>query len=447
MAHLTGDLLRLAIAGELPPGTLSRALHRHLLEACPGCAREWREAVPRLAEAAPRAADAGRAALPGGGDARELARQARAVSRARTVARRDLLRLLRTPPESWRQMVADSRSRFRSRATVELVVAHGRELTRSDPHLAAELLAFVPQLLLWAPGGLESDWARDLAVRAEARRANAVRVTGDLAAADRLFELARRRLAAKPAADRTVYAEVASLEASLRRDERRYEEAGSLLDRAVFLSNEAGDREGVARALIQRAEIGQHFERHDEALADLARARELLDADQQPFLYLLAVCSAAPTLLDLGRPAEAEHLLLQAEAAAVAVEPWWALRIRYLKGRAAHLKGDRDRAIQLLGEARRGFVAQKLPYDVAAVSLDLALVHLDRGAAREAARLARQIAPVFRAVGVEREALATLRVFQQATAEEARRHLAALRQHLAAAQAERDRAKARPTPR
>ena len=432
MPHLTRHLFQLVFGGHLPPRAAVRALFEHAREVCPDCARELRTGAPRLADASD-AQPGGSPPAPGRPVPAAQAREARRLRLARRWAREDLLRLLATPADGWSEMVRSARTRFRSRATIELVVEHGRELTRPDPRRAAELLAFVPELLLWTPGGLETAWGRDLAVRAEARRANALRVAGDLPAADRLFGEVRRRLAARPAADPVLYAEVASLEASLRRDQRRFAEAAELLDRAVLVSNEAGHHEGLARALIKRADVAQCLDRHEDALADLARARGLLDPEAQAHLYVLTVVGAVPTLLELGRPAEAERVLLEAEDAfAAAVEPWWALRFRHQQGQAAHAQRHHERALRLLGEARQGFIEQKLPYDAAAASLDLALVHLDRGDAAEVQRLTRQIAPIFRAVGVEREALAALRLFQQATAEDARRHLAA-------AQAERSR--------
>lgn len=414
MPHLTADLYRLAIAGELPPRLLAKLLHGHLIDLCHRCGMEWRDVAPRLADSAERRAAKVAPAAVAEVSPRKLQRQAGAVRRAQRAARQALQKLLETAPDQWRKVVAQSYSRFRSRATVELVVEHARELTRSNPRLAERLLAFVPELLLWVPGGLEAAWSRNLATRAEARRANALRVAGDLVAAERRFELVRERLAAAPASDETLYAELASLEASLRRDERRYSDAAALLDRAVFLYQKAGVSAGLARVLIQRAEISQHFSRHADALADLLRARELLDPNEQTFLYLFTVAGAVPTLLDLGRPAEAERLLQEAELAfAAAIEPFWSLRFRHLAGRAAHDQGHHGRALRLLREARRGFVELERPYDVAAVSLDLALVHLDRGDTAHAARLAKQIAPVFKSVGVEREALATLRVLRQ----------------------------------
>jgi ATP/maltotriose-dependent transcriptional regulator MalT len=182
--------------------------------------------------------------------------------------------------------------------------------------------------------------------------------------------------------------------------------------------------------------VGQYFERHDAALADLERARELLDPERQPFLYLFTVVGAVPTLLDGGRYREAERILARAEGTIAAAEPWWRLRFRFLAGRAAFGLGDLDRAAALLDEARQGFVAQDLPCDAAIAALELALVSLRQGRTAEVRALTRQIAPILQHHGVDREALATLALFERsvradavalALAAELRRHVEAAR--------------------
>lgn len=272
--------------------------------------------------------------------------------------------------------------------------------------------------------------------RNEAHRANALRVAGDLPAAERLFGDVRRRLANAPLADSAVYAEVASLEASLRWDQARREEALTLLDQGVLIYQEVGEREGLARVLIQRASIAQQLERPDEALADLERARGLVDPQEQTFLYLFTVVGSAPILLDVERYEEAERVLLEAEEAfEAAIEPWWALRFRHFKGRAALGRGELERAEQLLEGAREGCADQQLPHDAAAISLDLALVYLHQGRTANVRRLCREIASIFQARGVDRGALASLALFQKATVVDAAAlaQVAELRRYLRAA--------------
>jgi tetratricopeptide (TPR) repeat protein len=438
MPHLTPDVYQMILDGTLPPRTLTRALHLHLLETCRVCAAEWKAARP-LRVGAGRGDERLEAAEPSAAIAfspssRRLEDDARRVRSTRKQAQQDLRRLLALPVARREERIINARTRYRSRAFVELLIAHCRERVRSAPGEAARLLELVPTCLLWAPDGLAAGWARELHVRGEAHRANALRVAGDLPAAERLFGEVRRRLASFPLADSAVYAEVASLEASLRWDQARHDQATTLLDQAVLIYQDVGEREGLARVLIQRASVAQQFDRHDQALADLERARGLVDPQEQAFLYLFTVVGSVPILLDLERYEEAERVLGDAEDAfEAAAEPWWALRFRGLLGRAALGRGELAQAEELLDGARQGLLEQDLPHDAAAASLDLALVYLHQGRTADVRRLCREIGRIFQGCGVERDALATLALLQQATAVEALAHVSRLRRHLHAA--------------
>lgn len=440
-------------SGRMQPGELLRLIHRHVLDGCEECRREWDELVEgehgdlremlvgapgELPFDVPLSPTAGRPERPApyasafAAADRQITAAETALKRDRTRARKELAALLELPAGERLTAIRRSRRRYRSPAFAHLLVEDARTRVRRSPREALEVLDLVRPALELIPGALAREWARALAVRAEAHRANALRVTGDLHAADRHFREVRRRLADAEIEDAAVEAEVASLEASLRRDQRRYEEAAVLLDRAVVIYETVREGEGLARVLIQRAEIGQHFDRHDDAFADLERARTLLDPERQPFLYLCTVIGGVPTLLDSGRYREAERVLTQAEGTVAAAEPWWRLRFRFLAGRVALGLGELDRAALLLDEARQGFSAQGLAADAALAALEIALVSLRQGRTAEVRALARQIAPTLQRHGVDREALATLALFERsvqadaaalALAAELRRHV------------------------
>jgi tetratricopeptide (TPR) repeat protein len=439
------------LRGAMKPGELLQRIHRHVLDGCATCREAWdglvsgqrrdlRELLAGYDEAIPfdstpppptpltrpspyETAFSTRA--------RTLARAAQRLAEDRRQARRQLAELLAIPAGRRERVIERAQNRWRTPAFAHLLVEEARERVRRSPREAQELLDLVHPVLLWTPGAHGTDWAQALLVRAEAHRANALRVAGDLPAAERRFLALRRRLRVEPVADPAVDAEVASLEASLRADQRRDVDAVELLDGAVIVYEAVSEREGLARVLIQRAAVLQDLDRGEEALGDLDRARGLLDPREQSFLYLFTVVGTVPLLLDEGRPEEAEQLLAEAErTVAAAREPWWGLRFRYLAGRAAFALGELGQAEIRLREARDGFLAQGLPQDTANASLDLALVHLHQGRTAEVRRLCREIAPYFEGCGVERDALAILALFARATAADAAALAAELRRHL-----------------
>jgi len=59
-----------------------------------------------------------------------------------------------------------------------------------------------------------------------------------------------------------------------------------------------------------------------------------------------------------------------------------------------------------------------LPYDAALASLDLAVLYLEEGRTREVKDLAREMAEIFKAQGIAREALAALTLFVEAAQKE-----------------------------
>lgn len=72
------------------------------------------------------------------------------------------------------------------------------------------------------------------------------------------------------------------------------------------------------------------------------------------------------------------------------------------------------KALQLLSEARRRFAAEKMFYDVALAMLEESILLLGQNRADDVKSLTLNLAEVFGAQGINREALAALRLFQRA---------------------------------
>jgi tetratricopeptide (TPR) repeat protein len=261
---------------------------------------------------------------------------------------------------------------------------------------------------------------------------NARRVGNDLLAADQAFVTARSLWQAGAAADPGVLdaSRILDLEASLRRDQRRWAEAFALLDQALEASPSA-ERSG--RILLNKAFT--HEQRGDcgEAIAALELAAPLIDAQREPRLLWVHRFNWAVVLCQLGRYAEAAPRVAEARELAVALRNELDLvRVLWVEGRLAAGLGRRDEAIAALRQAREDFADRELAADAALVTLNLAVLLLEEGRTGEVRQLAGETLPIFGSLGLGEEAIAALAVFwraaeqETATAELGRRLLAFL---------------------
>jgi hypothetical protein len=91
----------------------------------------------------------------------------------------------------------------------------------------------------------------------------------------------------------------------------------------------------------------------------------------------------------------------------------------WLEGRILAGLGRPAEGRRLLAEARQRFAAEQMFYDVALALLDEAGLLLDEGRTKEVKVLTLELTEVFQSKGVHREALAALRLFQEAAEREA----------------------------
>ncbi|HEY4575692.1 MAG TPA: hypothetical protein VIJ26_17065, partial [Thermoanaerobaculia bacterium] len=121
----------------------------------------------------------------------------------------------------------------------------------------------------------------------------------------------------------------------------------------------------------------------------------------------------------LGRFAEADAIGQRVRAVAAEMgDEILILRGLWLAGRIAAGMGRLGEARELLRQARRGFAARRMGYDVALALLEEAALLLSEGQTAEVRALSPSLAEVFESKGVHREALAALRLFQEAAERE-----------------------------
>jgi len=349
-----------------------------------------------------------------------------ALAWSRAEAARLLEELLPLAPEE-RLARLHADLRFVSWGLCELLV---RKSCRTAPEQPSEAVHFADLAVhaadRIAEGGLfEEGWVYQLRSLAWAALGNACRVQGDLAGAERSFDMADSwwEAGTQGTEDALGYEPVVlDLKASLRLAQRRFPEAFKLLAGAVelFLHGEHRDPHRAGRSLIKKA--GAHIEYGDteSAVQTLKQANGFIDPAREPRLLLCIRHNLADNLSKAGRHREAAALLPDLrELAATHGTAQDRVRLDWVQGRVAAGLGDHDQARRFLTQVRQTFLEKGNAFDAALVALDLAISHLQEGKTAEVRELADEMVTVFGNLEIAREPLAAVLLFQEAAHREA----------------------------
>lgn len=254
----------------------------------------------------------------------------------------------------------------------------------------------------------------DLKAEARALVANGLRIRGELLAADRLWPRAKLE-AGLGSGDALLDARLCWVEAALRRDQRRFAQAISLLRRAARLLAELGEHASLLTVEASLA-IAQYYSGSvREALAQSAKSLARPGSGESPAQLFFLVHNFALYAADLGlisvtfRILNATHHLYERFST-----PLTNLRLEWLLARLHVQVGRPDLAVSLFQQVRAGFLERGLPYDAALASLDLALLYAQRRQLTPMAELAWEMYPVFAALDLPGEASAALLLFADA---------------------------------
>jgi len=320
-------------------------------------------------------------------------------------------------PGKQRRLLLRNSPRFRSWALAELVLDRSREEAFEDPAQAESLAALGLEVVeLLAETDHDPRLLADLRARGYGLLANSLRARSDLAGADRLLDEAKAALA-EGTDEPYEEARLLDLEASLRKDQRRFDEALGLLARSVAHYRSIGEVRRCIRALLTKADVQRTAGDAEGAIETLTAVLESFDPAEDSRSLLCAHHNLALNLADLGRFVEAAKVFRDARPLYDQFRDPWTLRRRaWVEGKILHGMGQFEAAERCLTWAQQGFVQQEIAYDAALVSLDLAALYAELGDAEELERLAGEMVPIFRARDIHREALAALAFFRQAAA-------------------------------
>jgi len=392
------DTLRAAAAGRLAPRAGREAVYRLLAESD----EPLTESAPPVGDAELAAAcDAALILLPTLLDAREAVRDAAHATATR------LEEIARISPVEARSRAAGLRPSER-RAAVEALVRRADDAALDEPAHAVVLAGVAVAAAEAArPAPVE---LRDHDLRAEARRAlaEAAYRSGDLIAADGALAEAKR-LARRGSLDPVLRAELLRLEAEIRSDQSKFDEACRLARRSIRLLEHAGERRRESRVRLSLAVKLAYDGRFAEAHAENDRALAMIDGERDPRWILAGEFNRAWWLADAGDVAGARRALPR--LATLVAHHGRALdrvRLEWLDAAVAAGEDHLERSARLYRSVLERCLALDTVYDSATVALELAVVLLRLGRADEVLPLADSVASIFRAQGVEPEAAAAV---------------------------------------
>jgi tetratricopeptide (TPR) repeat protein len=301
----------------------------------------------------------------------------------------------------------------------QLLLQKSREATFSDPSRGVELANLALRIVRHLGKAYDPNWVTDLRARCFAHLGNARRVLGELRSAEDAFVKAEDCLARSTSGNVEVRAEVLDLKSSLRRAQRRLDEALDLIDRALSLYREAGQEHGIAKSLLQRAKILEESGDLSGAIDLLRRTTEEIDPSHEPQLSTYGRFNLLIALLLAENYEEAERLLPATEGLLRETgQPLDLVRLRWVEGNIHLGRGRRGPAEAAFREVQKEFLERQMGYDAALVSLDLARLFAQEVCTEDLKRLAAEMMPVFQSRDVHREAILALLMFQRACEEE-----------------------------
>lgn len=333
--------------------------------------------------------------------------------------------LLGHPPER-QQLILRNNPRYSTWGVLEQLLERSWAQSFESP-VEAERLAHLTLLLADQLDasfyGTES--IEDLRARAWSYIGNARRLRADLMEATRAFAIALSHLR-RGTREPTERAVLLDLQASLRRAQRRFDDALCLLRRALALFISVGDHHRAGRTLLSMEIVLNYSGDAQKGIPLLYRAIDLIDPSQEPRVLLCAWHNLIDGLVDAGRHLEARRLLPQARPIYKRFPEWSRNRQAWVAGKMAlGLRQDAE-GEALLTKVRAGFLADDAPYEAALVSLELSALFARQGRTAEIKQLAAEMVPIFSSREIHREAAAALAFWKQAVdAESAGTELAA----------------------
>jgi tetratricopeptide (TPR) repeat protein len=314
-----------------------------------------------------------------------------------------------------RSLLLGNTPRFRTWGVYELILERSWDLRLSSPKEAQQLAELAIELSSYLDAAYYSaELVEDLRARAWSYLGNLRRIASDLEGAERAFETCYGHLkkGTREPIERAMFLD---LKASLRRAQRRFQEATRLLNRAADIFLRQGDRHRAGRSLVNLSTVHAGAGETEQAITILQRGVELIDPATDEHLLLIASHNLIDYLTFLERFIEARGLYRNTRPLYEKYEAAGFSNLRrWVKAKIERGLGQLEAAERLFLAARQGFLDKEMPYDAAIVSIDIASLYAEQKRTAELKRLAAEALSIFTSLGIQREALAALMFLKQA---------------------------------
>lgn len=425
--HPSGEDLEIFLKGSARPANAARngRVVRHLLAECPDCRGHLREMgwpeerLERLLQIS--GSELGELAASGYSYDRAFGKAERSLaaffapSQPLAEAAEHLMAELEALPaaEQIRSVALDPR--FARPHLVHFLIDRSHAVRYQEPEMMlhfADLARLAAEACNPEVAGGELRLA-DLRTWAWGHYGNSLRVCGRLREADEALTRAAD-LRNQGTGDPPLRARLLEQMASLSTFQRRFETAIAFAEAAGQIYRDLGEGHLLASSLVHKAIATLYSGETEQAVEILNRAIPLIDYESDPHLLLAACHNLVRCYIDLDRPDQALSLYSETrELYREFGDPLILLRAGWQEGQLLRDLGHLRNAEAMLLNAHKGFLDRDLTYEAAVVSLDLAALYVKLGATEDVRQTVIATVPIFRALGVDREALASLLQLQQ----------------------------------
>ncbi len=258
----------------------------------------------------------------------------------------------------------------------------------------------------------------DLRARSWGQYGNALRVSGQLTSAEAAFGRSMSFFEGGTK-DPMLKAKLSEQRSSLYVHFRRFDEAVAQAQEAIKIYQNLGESGLYAGALTQEAFCRLYMGEAEKACDLLNRAIPLIEVEGDPHPFLAACHNLVRCYIDLEQPDKALAVYSEIKEFYREISnPLVLSRTAWQEGQILRDLGHLKAAEAALLRARKGFLESELMYEAAVVSLDLAAIYVKLNNMDDLRETVAATAPIFRALGVDREALASLLQLEQIAKQE-----------------------------